>query len=554
MFIGVPLSKRSSWVGIACFISVLYLIGVGGLPSEIPYAPHDDGLFLRWAASIDAGEWLGSSYGKLTLTKGPFHSFLIASLHRLGLNPAFGLRSLYLLASLLFATTVLARTRNWIRAAALVCLLFDPWMFVGTAFALRMLREASYVPIQLFALGAAVLALDQALHASRLRFQFWIPWCLSAVCFGLLLITREARFVITALSAEAILLFILCLRISLSRRFFEKAWKSIFSAILIFLLLVQLPVFALSQVNRSAYGTLITNEFEDGAFKSFYQDLISVQTTESPVKPWVPLNQATMDEIVKLAPKTVLGETLQAMDPGWKQFGCDQHQQTCGEYAGGWLMWAWRNALFKTYKPRSADRFQRLTQRAHHDLKRLCLQHASTLHCDSSALGYLPLPSRWGHPQGATLAYSQAFLQLMFALVSPRSYQPLIAYSPANQEWPRASGLGIKLPSAQDTVRLREYWLVRDLFRIGMVSRVFMLILLLIEISRKLRLFVQAFLNPGSLLLLSALVLQLTVLSLIHVTSFDSFSYLGIVSPLLTALVWRWISMLEQDQALLTET
>ena len=552
MLMNVPFSKRSSWIGIACLVSVVYLIVVGGLPSEIPYAPHDDGLFLRWAGSIDAGEWLGSTYGKLTLTKGPFHSVLVAVLHRFGLDPAFGLRALYLVASVWFASAVLVRASNWIRAAALICLLFDPWMFVGTAFALRMLREASYVPIQLLAIGTAAFALDQAFHAPRLRTQFWASWCVSALCFGLLLITREARFVIIALSVEVVVLLVLCLRLPSGSQAFKQAWKSILAATLVLLLSVQLPVFALSQVNRSSYGTLITNEFEDGAFKSFYQDLISVRTAGDSVKPWVPLNQATMDELIKLAPATVLGKTLQAMDPGWKQFGCNQHQQTCGEYAGGWLMWAWRSALFKTYKPRSADRFQRLTQRAHNDLMRLCFQYPMNLRCEISAVGYLPLPSRWGHPQGPVLAYGQAFVQLMLALASPRTYQPLIAYSPSNKEWPRASRLGIKLPSADDAVRLHQYWRVRDLFRVGMISRVLMLILLVVEIFRKKKFFLRALFNPASFLLLSAFLMQLTVLSLIHVTSFDSFSYLGIASPLLTALVWRWISTLEQNQASLT--
>ncbi len=141
MLIRHSLSKRRSWIVVACIFSSLYLVFVGCLPSEIPYAPHDDSLFLQWATDISAGQWLGFNYDELTLSKGPFHSILVAFIHRIGLNPAFGLRSLYLVASLWFSSFVLARAGNWIRSLALLCLLFDPWMFFWHSFCAEVVKR-----------------------------------------------------------------------------------------------------------------------------------------------------------------------------------------------------------------------------------------------------------------------------------------------------------------------------------------------------------------------------------------------------------------------------
>ena len=542
-------SKRFCWLLIAGIFGSCYLVLIGLLPAEVPYAPHDDGLFIQWAISLDAGEWLGRNYDQFTLAKGPLHSLLIAFLHRIGFDPMAGLRCLYLLAAVSFCSFVLVSSSNWLRSAALACFLFDPWMFVGTAYGLRLLREATYVPLQLIAVTASVVALDQILRGVSLRRRFWIAWLVASICFGLLLITREARIVVVVLATELLLMLLWLLWQSWRCSTRPLPWLQAVGAGLALVVCLQLPVISLAQVNNLWYSTAITNEFEEGSFKAFYQDLTSVRVPGDSVKPWVPLNQKAIHEIISLEPRSVLGKTLRNLNSGWTQFGCEQHRETCGEYAGGWMMWAWRSSLFKTFKPRTPARFQHLTRRAHADLRRLCERYPHQIHCQTGSVGYLPLPDRWGHPQGPVAVLYQAVSHLTQALVSPRSFQPLLAYGPENQEWPKAISLGIRPPAAPDRLRLRQFWQVRNLFTIGLVCRWIMFVALAVAVLRRLRTAGRCLLDPGVAFLASAFWLQLLLLSLIHVTSFDAFTYLGLVSPLLSAWIWRWIAVIQLDRS-----
>ena len=52
-------------------------------------AGHDDFLFLRLAASIAEGEWLGV-YDNLTLIKGPFYALWMVFLYKLGIPLLLG--------------------------------------------------------------------------------------------------------------------------------------------------------------------------------------------------------------------------------------------------------------------------------------------------------------------------------------------------------------------------------------------------------------------------------------------------------------------------------
>jgi hypothetical protein len=70
--------------------------------------------------------------------------------------------------------------------------------------------------------------------------------------------------------------------------------------------------------NEQSYSLFISNEFEDGAFKSFYQDLISVKIPGEPYKPWVPITQSALNRLHDLEPDTVLAQTIHHLNPGWK--------------------------------------------------------------------------------------------------------------------------------------------------------------------------------------------------------------------------------------------
>lgn len=554
-----PLAKNRWWILILLFLSVLYLLVVGTLPVEVPYSTHDDGLFIEWARNIERGQWLGRTYGELTLAKGVFHSLVMAAAHRLGFHPEFGLRTLYLISAIFFCSFALGQARLWIQTGALLCLLLDPLMFSGSAFVVRLLRESTYIPLLLMAIGASVAALDKMKFVpedidSGSRWEsifkpreFWLMILLAASSFGLLLITREAR------------IFIFVLVFTLAALFVRKLWNQSFQArkrfpasacfavLFSFVLILQLPLLAVSQANREWYGAAITNEFEEGAFKSFYQDLISVQVVGGrPPKPWVPLSQDSIAKIISLNPQSVLGITLINLDQAWTAPGCEHHKEMCGEFGGGWFMWAWRGALFKHYLPKNAAEFQDLTRQAHDELSLLCAKHPDQIDCVRKASGYLPLPSRWGHQQPAPLIFLSALGDVSRSLFTPARILGPITYGPKNISWKTAKMLDISLPARGVKKRLSQSKLIQVLFEWACRLRAAMFVALVLIMALNLPSIRNSMGDYGIIFFSVAIFLQGVLLALISITSFNAVGYIALVSPLLTAAVWRWIAILTQ--------
>ncbi|MGL4437246.1 MAG: hypothetical protein ACRCVM_15495, partial [Giesbergeria sp.] len=108
-------------------------------------AMHDDQLFVRLAAEIGMGNWLGT-YNNLTHAKGVGYPLFLLANHAVGLPLKFSEHFIYLVAALFFAHTVCrinqSRTTGWI---VFVVLAFTPvaWMAGASG---RVMREGLYTP------------------------------------------------------------------------------------------------------------------------------------------------------------------------------------------------------------------------------------------------------------------------------------------------------------------------------------------------------------------------------------------------------------------------
>jgi hypothetical protein len=262
----------------------------------------------------------------------------------------------------------------------------------------------------------------------------------------------------------------------------------------------------------------------------------------------VPINQKALNTLQSLAPDTVLGQTIERLNPGWKQPGCSLRRDVCDEYAGGWLMWAWRAALFQSFSPDSPAQFQALIKQAHQDLDRACQSNPGLLDCRQSASGYLPWPSRWGEPGGSFRAFAVALSQHGRGLIDVDQIRKPFHYGPITDQVKLARRMGVRLPP-RNASRLKS--LDARIQRLGFTGTLLRWLMLLVATFRTLlhwRQFRRVLLDPGFWLLATFSGLQLLVLVLIQVSSFESTLYLTMVSPLLTMLVWRMMAILKPLQ------
>lgn len=267
------------WLIVSLIISTAYIVLIGGMPSLAPMTPHDDTLFQKLAFKIANGLWLGRVYNSEVLAKGAFHSIQMSLAYRLGIPIGFWFHCLYLLSAWFFCAFALPSASVWLRSFSYIALLFDPWQF--TSFGIRLLREETYIPFMILAITFFILAVDRVKkrtqglqNASHQDVFIAFLLLISGLLFGLLLITREARIFIYLLMMTASCLFVMkYIYVSgLHQRAIGKSLSFIFA----FVLLLPLPQILVSSQNQSLYGLFISNEFEDGQFKKFYQDLISV--------------------------------------------------------------------------------------------------------------------------------------------------------------------------------------------------------------------------------------------------------------------------------------
>lgn len=542
------MNSKRIWLFGCLLILSFYIFSLYGLPTEVPPSGHDDDLFISHALSIGRGNWLDSNYDQLTLVKGPYHSVQMWIFSIFRIPPLFGLRVFYSIVCVIFCTTCLKKLSSWLKCLALTCLLFDP-LLLGTGPGWRLVREVSYIPIELIAVTAGICSIDILksfdYNLKQVEKKYALPICLIITYFslGLLMITREAR-VVVVVTALFFSIYVFSRVFLSSRHFNSKFFLRFFSIIIACFLSINAPVFIVKSINQSHYGLHISNEFEEGSFKLFYQNLSSVKKLGSSHKQYVPIKQESIDLIRSVTNDNDLSNVLSNLDLGWKTPGCNFNQDLCGEYAGGWFMWALRQAMFSTSPINTPEQFQDLTRKLNEQIIEVCDKNKNILSCVPSSYGYLPYPERWandGRPFVNLLKTSVGHFQY---LIFPANN---FVYGKITHMSKQAQKLGVNMPQFSPK-KLSEFankisklnWVGRLLRAVLITSFIVVIVrLLLIDPRSILLLF-----NPSLTFVAILGFFTFIVLVLVHITSFPSYGYLNMVSPLITVYIWKFYDIL----------
>jgi hypothetical protein len=538
---GTYFSRRA---GLLAFllISAIYVLAIVPAPGiSLPSALYDDGLFMKWSVSILNGQWLGP-WDNLTTSKGPLHSLLTSAAASLGVNPFAYKKLFYLAGSVVFVATGLRNAPVWLRGLTLATLLLDPFQYSSAS--LRNLREGTYIPLQLIAFGLGSWSLDQLRAQSRIRPRLVAAIIGTATCFGLILVTREARL-IAWLEISTWLLLGICLvlrryRFQLGHHFGIKISACLLSVFLI-ILWTNIPVIVLGALNSSYYDARISNSIEEGEFPFLYGRLLTINVKGEAFIPRVSVKNSTIDALVEQAAKgSPLLNILKGIPSEWAQSGNKIYPETKGEIAGGWFMWALRDGIATSLEPNASEAsFQRIVRYANRELASICRQ-SKTLRCDPPKVGYLQSFSRWGFSRPIQEIAKEG--KRISSLVLIPSMYPLGSVSLDSSEYvPQAiaSALKIKRACFPDCLKWhRIFTIARALGALGKLS----LILLFLGSAFLVfnRLGPRELLDLVGLWLVFALCLHLATYTLLGLTSFPGDDYVIMASPLFIGLLARF--------------
>ncbi len=498
---------------------------------------HDDALYVRLAMSILAGEWLGP-YDNLTLAKSPGYPLWLAFNAQLGAPLLLSQQVVYVLAGITFVVAIARAVPNaTVLVLAYALYLFNP--FIET----RVLREGIY-PALSFLVLACTVGVFVHRESGRCRFALWTG--LTGVAFCFFWITREEGVWIVPSLALLLGYTIFCLYRSLG-----LAREFLFRALLCTMPvgLVWVGLQALSFANLDRYGTYTTLELDSRPFTSAYGALTRVK--HETWRRFLDVPRDVRRAVYSVSPAFL--ELRPALDgsavrqiQGWRAIGCRFYPETCGDIAGGWLLWALREAVAWAGHYGSAPRANAYYERLAREVNGACAE--GRLDCLPERSTVTP-PLRREH----LLATGQVFLLGVQRIVS----MPAIPYeydgSPHSTGTPEGLALFRDLtggrvsplvgtrglpPSRTERIRLTVLGAIRWVYHPILYFTYPAIGLYALSALRALRRRSVSFLLVLNTALLSALATRLLLLSYVEVSSFPIlFNWTSYLTPFYPVLI-----------------
>ncbi len=300
-------------------------------------AGADDALFVRQAAFLAQGRWLGP-YDNLTLAKGPVYPMFIAASSFLAAPLKLTEHLVYLAVAALVAVYVARQAgRRWLGLALFTLLALNP-VFWDPLLA-RVIREGLYVSLSLAVVGLAVLATFDRGGGVRRALQ---GVALGLVAGAFWLTREEGLWIVPALAV----VFCLALAVVAVRR----RWASL-GGVAIALLAACVgfgTVYgAVAGLNDRYYGAFATNEFKSGAFVRAYGAISRIVPDAWRRYVVFPADARRRAYAVSSAAAELRPFLDGDEGEGWRRVGCEQMQlaaAACPEILSGWFMWALRDA------------------------------------------------------------------------------------------------------------------------------------------------------------------------------------------------------------------
>ncbi|WP_460478894.1 glycosyltransferase family protein [Comamonas humi] len=363
--------SRSFWITVALIGSLSLWIRMAFPIAGNGWAAYDDLLFVRQAAEIGMGHWLGS-YNNLTHAKGIGYSVFMLLNHAIGLPLKFSEQAMYLLVVAFFAITIgqLYRSRA-VAFVTFVLLAFIPTPWSGGVGG-RVVREGIYLSqaLMLVTLGVRCWVLPADSSARALLHTQWKTLCVLGLVAGWFWLTREEG--VWLLPA---MLILLCYWLVRQRNWLTQ-WRSIVSVLVLPVLAMSLVIGMVNAANYAVYGVFRNNDFRSSDYQAGYGALMRIRHDN-----WQRYVLFPKDARERAYEMSAAARELRPYFEGqggqdWLRAGCEQTGTSpCPEILSGWFMWALRGAVASAGHYSSAKDARAFYRRLAREIDEGCRAH-----------------------------------------------------------------------------------------------------------------------------------------------------------------------------------
>jgi hypothetical protein len=394
-------TRRRAWRVVAGASCALYLFLAAHSPLAIlASARHDDALFVRLGQELAAGRWLGE-YDHLTLIKGPGYPLFLALVSWSGLPLTIASALLHCAAAALVGVVLYRLTLSVVFArVAFLALLWLPTALSWSM--LRVIRDSIYPDLVLL----AVATLWYAWFAARTTTIRVATGLAGGLLLGWVWLTREEGAWLAPLLVVALLAAGAARMRSAEHRSLA-AWAAILATAAGF----SIPPAAYRTANYLRYGAFVGVEVTQRDFVRALAALKSVRAGADIAR--VPVTRAARERIYAESPSfAALRPVLDPATGPAFQSGCRYYPETCGEIAGGWFLWAVRQAAREAGRMSSPTATAGFFRQLAEEVEAACA--AGRLECDRSGPALMPrvAAGQWATaPQKALTALSRAALR-----------------------------------------------------------------------------------------------------------------------------------------------
>lgn len=357
---------------LSALVALAFVVCAMNLPvTLLPSALHDDGLFFRLAYSMVQGNWLGD-YGETTLAKGPIFPIFLAVNAAIGLPITLSLALFYAFSCWLLTSRLAQLNFPYLLALGLLVLL----LFHPHSFPTRIIRDNIYPGLTLIILAATV---DVFFLKQR---RAW-TLVLYGIAAGSLWMTREEGvWVMPALLVLATTVFS-----QIYRGEGRQGISELSAPVVIALASALLLVLSVCSLNYAKYGAFAVVDFKEQYFAKSLSLLNSIEPTKRTLH--VPVNAEQRALAYEVSPAFAeLRQYFEVEGRGWTDHGCQVYPHACGDYAGGWFMWAYRSAVATIGRYESFASSSAFYADVSREIELACASGA--LLCKDRALGFLP--------------------------------------------------------------------------------------------------------------------------------------------------------------------
>ena len=281
--------------GVALLASVASVMLRQAVPFTVGGGAVDDKLYLRTAAYLAEGAWLGP-FDQYTLVKGPAYPAFIAAMYRAGIPLQTGEQLTHLVAAAAVAVCVWTLLRRPVVAlGAYTVLALDPTNF--DTWASRATRDTWYASVTMLLVALVFLAVYAAVSHARLR-SVVVYSLLAGVAGGAFVLCREEPMWI----APALGVMIVGMPVAVTIRWWFRRPRSrldarstpvavgrLFLAVGVIFGLTLASSAAVSVANQRHYGAPVTSDLVYGSFGRSYADWRrvdgGVSTPADPITP-----------------------------------------------------------------------------------------------------------------------------------------------------------------------------------------------------------------------------------------------------------------------------